>query len=77
MQTAPSLSESELCFRPSVVSKSDLSSLSSSEPLVLADLSGPVDNVPDYGSEDSRFDSWLARRLLVMGLWTRGWGQPS
>ena len=27
--------------------------------------SGTMDNVSDYGSEDSRFDSWLARSVLV------------
>lgn len=26
--------------------------------------SGAMDNASDYGSEDSRFDSWLARDLL-------------
>ena len=26
--------------------------------------SGAMDNASDYGSEDSRFDSWLARRVL-------------
>ena len=26
--------------------------------------SGAMDNASDYGSEDSRFDSWLARRQL-------------
>ena len=26
--------------------------------------SGAMDNASDYGSEDSRFDSWLARRFF-------------
>ena len=26
--------------------------------------SGAMDNASDYGSEDSRFDSWLARTAL-------------
>ena len=28
-------------------------------------VSGAMDNASDYGSEDSRFDSWLARLTLV------------
>ena len=27
--------------------------------------SGAMDNASDYGSEDSRFDSWLARQLIL------------
>ena len=31
---------------------------------------GAMDNASDYGSEDSRFESWQARRfLLLLGLW--------
>ena len=28
--------------------------------------SGAMDNASDYGSEDSRFDSWLARGVLFV-----------
>ena len=31
--------------------------------------SGAMDNASDYGSEDSRFDSWLARRHVLTVRW--------
>src|SRR4029434_2453856 len=31
--------------------------------------SGAMDNASDYGSEDSRFDSWLVRRHVLTVCW--------